>query len=93
MSEYRVFETEEFRKSLGKLSASDADFLRKKLTAHVYPQLRQAPYFGPNIKKLQGYRPETWRYRIGRFRIFFFVDEPERIVFLLTVDHRKDAYR
>ncbi|MCX7014685.1 MAG: type II toxin-antitoxin system RelE/ParE family toxin [Candidatus Sumerlaeota bacterium] len=93
MSEYRVFETEEFRRSLGKLAASDADFLRTKLVAHVYPRLRQTPYFGPNIRKLHGYRPETWRYRIGRFRVFCVVEEQERVVFILTVDHRKDAYR
>jgi mRNA interferase RelE/StbE len=93
LSEYRIFETDEFRRSLSKLSGSDVDFLRKKLLSHVYPQLRRAPYFGPNIRKLRGYDPETWRYRIGRFRVFFLVDEDEEIVFILTMDPRKDAYR
>ena len=90
-SEFRVFETEEFRKSLARLRPPR--FLPGKLERYVYPQLRQGPYFGPNIRKLQGYTPPTWRYRIGPYRIFYSVDEGERIVFMLTIDDRKDAYR
>ena len=89
--EFRVFETDEFKKALARLGPPR--FLPKKLEAYVYPQLRQGPYFGPNIRKLQGYTPETWRYRIGPYRLFYSVDENERIVFMLTVDDRKDAYR
>ncbi|MEI8140350.1 MAG: type II toxin-antitoxin system RelE/ParE family toxin [bacterium] len=51
------------------------------------------PYFGPNIRKLQGYTPATWRYRTGPYRIFYSVDEAERIVVILTIDDRKDACR
>ena len=90
-SEFRIFETEEFKKASVRLGPPR--FLRKKLDAHVYPQLRQGPYFGPNIRKLQGYMPETWRYRIGPYRVFYSLDEEERIVFVLTIDDRKDAYR
>jgi mRNA interferase RelE/StbE len=89
--EFRVFETDEFRKALARLGPGR--FLPKKLEAYVYPQLRQGPYFGPNIRKLQAYTPETWRYRIGPYRLFYSVDKDERIVFMLTVDDRKDAYR
>jgi len=89
--DFRVFETEEFKKALARLGPPR--FLAKKLTAYVYPQLRQGPYFGPNIRKLQGYTPQTWRYRIGPYRLFYSVDEEDRIVFILTVDDRKDAYR
>jgi len=42
---------------------------------------------------LQGYTPETWRYRSGPYRLFYSVDEDDKIVFMLTVDDRKDAYR
>jgi mRNA interferase RelE/StbE len=90
-SDFRVFETEEFKKAL--VGLRPPRFLPKKLTTYVYPQLRAGPYFGPNIRKLQGYAPETWRYRIGSYRIFYSIDETERIVFLLTIDDRKDAYR
>ncbi|MFZ2655205.1 MAG: type II toxin-antitoxin system RelE/ParE family toxin [Victivallales bacterium] len=36
---------------------------------------------------------KTWRYRIGKYRFFFQVDSSEKIVFFLTVEKRKDAYR
>lgn len=93
MSEYRIFETHEFRENLAKLSPSDGEFVRNKLQTYIYPQLRQTPYFGPNIKKLQGYKPELWRYRIGRFRAFYLVDESKHIAFMVGLDDRKDAYR
>ena len=91
LSEFRVFETEEFKKALARLGPPR--FLPKKLETYVYPQLRQGPYFGPNIRKLQGYAPDTWRYRVGPYRVFYSVDADERIVFVLTIDDRKDAYR
>jgi len=90
-SEFRVFETNEFKKTLARLGPPQ--FLPKKLESYIYPQLRQGPYFGPNIRKLQGCTPVTWRYRTGPYRIFYSVDEVERIVFILTIDDRKDAYR
>ena len=93
MSDYLIFETDEFDKRLKKLSSRDAGFLRKKLNAFVYPQIKKEPFWGNNIKKLQGYSPDTWRYRIGKFRLFYIVDLDERIIYILSVDHRKDAYR
>jgi mRNA interferase RelE/StbE len=92
-SDFRIFETEEFHKKLRKLPAREIRFIQQKLTEYVYPQLRIAPFLGPNIRKLRGYQPATWRYRIGRFRVFFIVDQETRIVSLLCVDDRRDAYR
>ncbi|HEX7485583.1 MAG TPA: type II toxin-antitoxin system RelE/ParE family toxin [Vicinamibacterales bacterium] len=88
---FRIFETDEFQKALGRLRPRPS--LRDKLGSYVYPQLRQNPYFGPNIRKLLDYAPATWRYRIGSYRVFYSLDENESIVFLLTIDDRKDAYR
>ena len=93
MSDYGIFETEEFARALSGLPEGDASFIRAKLTGHAYPQLREMPYYGPNIRKLRGFNPTTWRYRVGSFRVFFCVDEEEKIVFILTVDNRRDAYR
>lgn len=91
LPKFKVFETDEFKRALARLGPPR--FLPRKLAAYVYPQLREGPFFGPNIRKLQGYSPSTWRYRIGPYRIFYSVDESERIVFMLTVDDRKDAYK
>ena len=93
MSEHRIFETEEFGRSLGKLSASDVRFVEAKLQSQAYPQLREMPFYGRNIKKLRDYRPATWRYRLGNYRVFFHVDTGAKVVFVLTVEKRGDAYR
>ena len=90
MSDFRIFETDEFTKSLKKLSSRDAAFLRKKLDTFVYPQIKAEPFWGNNIKKLRGYTPDTWRYRIGTFRVFYVIDQVEKVVFILTVDDRKE---
>ena len=93
LPEIRIFETDEFLKSLKKLASRDATFLRRKLDSFVYPQLKVEPFWGNNIKKLQGYTPDTWRYRIGKFRLFYVVDQEDQIIYILTIDDRKDAYR
>jgi mRNA interferase RelE/StbE len=93
LPDYRVFETEEFKKQKKRLESRRAKSFDKKLREYVYPQLKQEPHHGPNIRSLQGYEPLTRRYRIGDFRLFYSIDEGERIVFLLTIDDRKDTYR
>lgn len=93
LSKYRVFETDEFIKQLGKLPARDASLIQKKLSTIGYPRLMEQPYFGKNIKKLRGYDPETWRYRVGSYRLFYEIDETESVIYMLTIDLRKDAHR
>ena len=93
MSDYRVFETDEFKEQNAALARRRGRSLDKKLTTYVYPQLRQEPHYGPNIKRLGGYEPPTWRYRVGDYRIFYLIDEAEKIVSILTIDDRKDAYQ
>ena len=93
MSEFRIFETNEFTKKLDKLPKSESGFLKRKLDSYVYPQISSESFYGRNIKKLRGYSPETWRYRIGSYRVFYVVDITERVVYMLTIDARKDAYR
>ncbi len=66
--------------------------IRRKLTAYIYPQLREQPYYGRNIKKLKGYKPETWRYRVGDYRFFYTINQRKKIVFMLTADLRGEAY-
>ncbi len=93
MSEYKIFETDEFRKRLEKMSAMDVSRIRSKLKSFVYPQLKLDPFWGSNIKKLRDYTPSTWRYRISKFRLFYTVDTAEKVVFILTIDFRKNAYK
>jgi len=90
--DYRIFETRQFIKDLNKIKGKLHKKLKEKLKDYVYPQLRNQPHFGNNIKKLVGWMPETWRYRIGNYRVFYEIDEEEKIIFILTIDTRESAY-
>ena len=68
-------------------------FIKNKLNDYVYPSLHQNPEFGINIKKLRGYKPQIWRYRVGNYRIFYTLDLKNRSVFLVSIDKRKYAYK
>lgn len=77
---------------MDKLAKSTNLKIRNKLAHYVYPQLKETPHFGLNIKKLKGWEPATWRYRIGDWRFFYEIDETKKIVFMTAIHHRKDAY-
>ena len=92
MSNYQIFETDEFLKRINKITNRDQIFIGRKLLQHIYPQLKEEPHYGNNIKKLIDYKPETWRYRIGKYRLFYVIDENEKTVYILSIDLRKDTY-
>jgi mRNA interferase RelE/StbE len=43
-------------------------------------------------KKLRG-RKNEWRIRVGDHRVIYEVDEDERLVVILRIKHRREAYR
>jgi len=92
LSRYRIFETDQFEKDLRRIARSGHSRIAEKLRHSVYPQLREHPHFGPNIKKLRGFDPETYRSRIGAWRFFYEIDEAEKIVFMVAASHRSVAY-
>ena len=92
MSDYRIFETEQFSDDLRRIGRAGHPKVVEKLRRVVYPRLREHPHFGPHVRRLKGYEPETWRYRIGAWRFFYEIDEDERIVFLIAAAHRGSAY-
>jgi len=55
----------------------------------VLGEISRNPYAG---KKLMGELEGEYSYRIGRYRIIYFVDEKKNI-WIETVSHRKDVYR
>lgn len=89
---YRIFETRQFQIDLNELTESGQGKILGKLRTFVYPQLQEHPQFGIHIKKLNGFKPDTWRYRIGAWRFFYEIDEKEKIVFMLAASHRSRAY-
>lgn len=93
MGKFRIFETDQFLQELSQDFKGQGERIAKKLREYIYPQLRDNPHFGKNIKKLKNYQPETWRYRIGSCRFFYGIDTKENIIYMLAVDSRKDSYR
>jgi len=91
-NEYRIFETRRFQKDLEHLAMAGHAELIRKLHKTVYSQLREQPHFGPHVRKLKGYAPETWRYRIGAWRFFYEIDDEEAIVLMIAASHRGSAY-
>jgi mRNA interferase RelE/StbE len=88
----RIFETKQFSGDLRSIARSGHPKVVAKLRATVYPQLCRHPHFGPHIRKLRGYEPETWRYRIGAWRFFYEIDDGEMVVFMIAAEHRGAAY-
>ena len=92
-SAYKIFETRQFLRDLGRLGPAAGKRLEAKLRQHVYPVLRDNPHFGPNIKRLKNWEPPTWRYRVGDWRFFYEIDEQDGVVSMTAADHRRQAYR
>jgi len=92
LNRFKIFETNQFLKDLKRDFGGRREQIKKKLDYYVYPQLKQNPYFGKNIKKLVNYKPETWRYRIGSYRFFYEISDTKKIVFMISADSRDKAY-
>ena len=87
-----MFETDQFARDLKRIARAGHPDTVRKLRAVVYLQLKRHPHFGPHIRKLKNYPPDTWRYRIGAWRFFYEIDDDARTVFMLTAAHRGSAY-
>ncbi len=92
MRNFRIFETAQFLENLEEEFGSQKERIKRKLTGYVYPQLKQQPYFGKNIKKLRDYKPETWRYRIGNYRLFYEINKNTKVISITAIDLRDKAY-
>lgn len=92
LNRFRIFETNQFLKDLKLDFGGRQEKIKRKLEVYVYPQLRQNPYFGKNIKKLRAYKPDTWRYRIGDYRFFYTIDKRGNVVSMIAADSRQDSY-
>ena len=44
-------------------------------------------------RKLGGEMRGAWRIRIGNYRVLYDIDDDQRLVIILAVLHRRDAYR
>ena len=93
LNKFRIFETDEFRRSLKRIDRRTSERVDATIKKRVYPQLCAQPFAGPSIKKLRDYKPDTWRYRIGDFRLFYTIDASEHTVYILAIENRGSAYK
>jgi len=89
-SNFRIAETHTFQK---KIESSNFKRYYARIRDIIYPVLRSNPFFSPNVKKLKGEFEPLYRYRIGNYRLFYMVDDKKKLVFIMDIAHRKDAYR
>ena len=90
LNKFKIAETDTF---VSKLSDPKFSKVYKKISDYVYPQLRDNPFFGSNIKKLKGDFEGLYRYRVGNYRIFYKIENNQVLVIILDIDDRKDAYK
>jgi mRNA interferase RelE/StbE len=86
----RIAETRTFQKEIEKPQFKG---IYGKIKDYVYPLLRENPFFGPNIKRLKGNHSDFYRFRVGHYRIFYKVHHDTITVYIVSIEHRKDAYR
>jgi mRNA interferase RelE/StbE len=70
--------------------ATDAPLARK--LAKCFARIEENPRRGNNIKYLKGPLAGFLRYRVGDFRVVYSIDEPKKLVRVVTIAHRRDVY-
>ena len=88
LSKYQIAETKTFEKVKQKIDKK----LYSKIENFVYPQLRENPFYGSNIKKLKDNLEGYYRYRIGNYRLFYLIEDEKLIVVVVDFKHRQQAY-
>ena len=88
MSKFQIAETKTFAKTKKKIEGK----VYSKIVQIVYPQLRENPFFGTNIKKLKSNLEGYYRYRIGSYRLFYLIDNERVLVAIVDLQHRQKVY-
>lgn len=89
---YKIFETKQFSNDLNRVTIKEKEPIELKLKNYIYPLLRIEPHFKSNIRKLINWKPDTWRYRFSNYRIFYEINETEKIVYMITIKTRQNTY-
>jgi len=82
LSKFQIAETKSFEKIKKKIDKK----LYSKIENFVYPQLKENPFYGSNIKKLKDNLEGYYRYQIGKYRLFYLIEDEKLII--VVVDFR-----
>ncbi|MFC2129806.1 type II toxin-antitoxin system RelE/ParE family toxin [Bacteroidota bacterium] len=58
----------------------------------AFDDISKSPFSGKNIKRLKGKLEGLYRYRTGNWRIVYSIEKEVRIVSIIWIGKRKDAY-
>ncbi len=92
LSDFKIFETNQFINDLDDIEKNLKKKIYDKIQNYTYPQIKMNPFYGKNIKKLINYDPPTWRYRIGNYRLFYEIDQKDKIIYIITIEIRSKTY-
>lgn len=63
-----------------------------RLLNRCFESLSGNPHYHPNIKRLHGGFEGSLRYRTGRLRVIYAINESEKVVYIEVIVSRKNAY-
>ncbi len=82
---YKVIITPQAKKQYKRISPSEKPKIKKKLFV-----LEKGPLFG---KKLSGELAKLRSLRAWPYRIIYLINEKEKTIFIVSILHRKEAYK
>jgi mRNA interferase RelE/StbE len=88
---YEVLIDERVEKDLEKVPKHVVEEFLKQLDEFEKNPIRSRSGF--DIKPMEGYPGNTYRLRIGKYRVLYSVDKETKKVRITTVQHRGDAYK
>ena len=65
--------------------------LQRKLD-RCFEMLKINPRTHPNIKMLKGDLDGYYRYRVGDYRVVYYIDDEQKKVFVTIIAHRREVY-
>ena len=84
---YRVELSRDSKRFFNRANAS----LQRRMD-RCFDQLKIEPHEGGSIKPLTANLTGLYRYRVGDYRVIYRIDEQEKLVLVLKIAHRSEAY-
>jgi len=84
---YKIQYTSRAYKDFAKLPAQIQKQISGKLDI-----LAQNPFTATQVKQLKG-EDETYRLRVGDYRVVYYIENEELIITIVRLGHRKDIYQ
>ncbi len=88
---YKLFYTHSAEKDLSRIDQKQAAKILMKVDEYL-----KLPNPLLKAKKLKGFEADTYRFRVGDYRVVFRLDEKTGefvVVVILKISHRKDVYK